>query len=60
MKKHVVTIVSELDDDLQAWTLCIDESDLVELMKKYDGKGCSVLGDADDIAEEIRETYKNK
>lgn len=53
-----ITIVSELDNSLQAWTLQIEESDLVQLMQKYEDKGCSVLGDAQDIAEEIKDIYK--
>ena len=53
MKTQTITIVSELGDDLQAWTFNISEADLIALMEKYDGKGSSVLGDVLDIAEEI-------
>lgn len=53
-----ITIVSKLSGNVQAWTLDIDESDLNELMQKYDGRGASVLSDADDIGEEIKQLYK--
>ena len=59
MKNQTITIVSELGDDLQAWTFDISEADLLALMEKYDGKGSSVLSDAEGIAEEIKDTYRN-
>ena len=58
MAHKTITIISELDDSLQAWTFNISEGDLVALMEKYDGKGCSVLDDAEGIAEEIKDIYK--
>lgn len=58
MKNQTITIVSELDNDLQAWTFNISEADLIALMEKYDGKGSSILSDAEGIAEEIKDTYK--
>ena len=57
MEYKTITIVTELGNDLQAWTFDIKETDLVQLMLKYDGHGCSVLCDADGIAEEIKDTY---
>ena len=54
----IITLVSKLNDDTQAWTFDIDEADLVQLMQKYDGKGVSVLDDADGIADEIKQIYK--
>lgn len=54
----IITIVSKLNDGTQAWTFDIKESDLCQLMEKYDGSGASVLSDADDIAEEIKTIYK--
>ena len=58
MEHKTITIVSELGNGLQAWTLDIKETDLVQLMLKYDGKGSSLLGDPEDIAEEIKGIYK--
>jgi hypothetical protein len=54
---QLITIVSRLGDELQAWTFDIDERDLNNLMLKYDCCGVSVLGDADDIGGEIKEIY---
>lgn len=53
-----ITIVSKLNGGVQAWTLDIEESDLNYLMEKYDGRGFSVLSDADDIGEEIKTLYR--
>lgn len=58
MEYKTITIVSELGNDLQAWTFEIKETDLVQLMLKYDGQGSSVLSDAEGIADEIKDTYK--
>ena len=54
----LITIISKLNDGVQAWTFDIDESDLAELMQKYDGRGGSVLDDAEGIAEEVKQIYK--
>ena len=58
MAHQTITIISELDNDIQAWTFQIEEADLIKLMEKYDGKGTSVVGDALDIAVEIDYFYK--
>ena len=58
MKTQTITIVSELGNDLQAWTFDISEADFNALMEKYDGKGSSVVGDVLDIAEEINYFHK--
>ena len=58
MEYKTITIVSQLGDDLQAWTFDIKETDLVQIMLKYDGQGTSVLSDAEGIAEEIKDIYK--
>ena len=58
MEYKTITIVSQLGNDLQAWTFDIKETDLVQLMLKYDGQGVSVLDDAEGIAEEIKDIYK--
>jgi len=57
MEYKTITIISEIDGDMQAWTFDIKEADLSELMEKYDGRGCSVLGDASDICGEILDIY---
>lgn len=58
MKKEEITIISEFGIDLQVWTFCIEESDLVYLMEKYASSGSSVLVDGETIAEEIEAIYK--
>ena len=40
MKTQTITIVSELGNDLQAWTFNISEADLLALMEKYQDKSC--------------------
>lgn len=54
----LITITNKLDNDIQLWTFDIKESDLIELMQKYDGRGESVLIDADDLPEDIKNYYK--
>ena len=56
----IITITNKLGDDVQLWTFEIRESDLVELMQKYDGRGESVLIDADELPEDIKPYYENK
>lgn len=58
MEHKTITIVSEIDGDLQAWTFDIKAADLFELMEKYDGRGVSICGDVQDIQNEITEIYK--
>lgn len=58
MEYKTITIVSEIDGDVQAWTFDIKEADLIELMEKYDGRGCSIRGDVQDITDEISDIYK--
>ena len=53
-----ITIISKLNGGVQAWTFDINEEDLAQLMQKYEGRGESVLSDADDIGEEIKTLYK--
>lgn len=53
-----ITIVNKLNGGVQAWTFDIEENDLNKLMEKYDGRGASVLSDADDIGEEIKTLYR--
>lgn len=54
----IITIVSKLNEDAQLWTLDVRESDLIDLMQKYDGRGESVLIDADDLPADIKHYYK--
>ena len=58
MSYRTITIVSEIENDLQAWTLEIEETDLFRLMQKYDSKGTSIRGDAEDISDEIKDIYR--
>ena len=58
MAYKTITIVSEIDGDLQAWTFDIKEADLSGLMEKYDGRGASICGDIQDITEEITKLSK--
>ena len=58
MEYKTITIVSEIDGDMQAWTFDIKSADLFELMEKYDGRGVSTRGDVQDIADEISEIYE--
>ena len=58
MEFKTITIVSEMGGDLQAWTFDIKETDLVQLMLKYDCHGASVCGDVQDIQKEIEDIYK--
>ena len=53
-----ITIANKLGEHVQLWTLDIDEKDLIALSEKYEGKGDSVLVDADDLPAEIKEFYK--
>lgn len=54
----IITITSKLDEDIQLWTFDIDEKDLVELCEKYGHRGESVLIDADELPEDIKNYYK--
>jgi hypothetical protein len=53
-----ITIISPLGDDLQVWTLYMTESEFSETFEKFAARGCSVLTDRDQVAEEIGEIYK--
>lgn len=54
----IITIISKLDEAAQAWTFDIDEKDLVKIMEKYGHRGESVLMDADELPQDIREYYE--
>lgn len=53
MKFETITIISQIENDLQAWTFQIEESDFLALVEKYGADGCSVRGSTNDIKEEI-------
>jgi len=54
----IITIISKLHDDAQAWTLDIKADDLEALARKYDGRGESVTLSADDLPDDIQHYYK--
>lgn len=54
----LITITSKLENDVQLWTFNIRESDLIELMQKYEGRGESVLIDAAELPEDIKHYYE--
>ena len=54
----LITLTSKLNNDVQLWTFDIRESDLIELMQKYDGRGESVLIDASELPDDIKNYYK--
>ena len=57
MAFQVITVISQMDGDLQAWTFQIDEQDLSDMVGKYSDSGCSVRGDAESIASEVLDIY---
>jgi hypothetical protein len=54
----VITILSKLNDDVQAWTFDIRESDLMVLMQKYGHTGEGVLLDADELPIDLQPYYE--
>ena len=58
MKYKTITIVSEIENDMQAWTFSIETADLFRIMEKYCSEGFSIRGDIEDITSEIKEIYK--
>lgn len=53
-----ITIISPLGEELQVWTLCMTEREFAETFEKFSHRGCSVLVNADEVAEEINDIYK--
>jgi len=53
-----ITIISELDDSLQVWTLNLTEEEMFEFCEKYGHRGCSVLTSSAELTEELRDIYK--
>ena len=54
----IITITNKLDESVQLWTFDIKEEDLIKLAEKYDGRGESVLIDADELPHDIKDYYK--
>ena len=57
MKTVYITIISEIENDLQTWTFPIDENDLYEIGEKYGHLGCSLRGNLDAILYDINQTW---
>lgn len=53
MTHKTITIVSEINGDMQAWTFDIEAADFAALVEKYGHCGCSVRGTIRDIADDI-------
>ena len=53
-----ITVISPLGDSFQVWTLHMTEEEFTEAFEKHADRGCSVLVDQDEVAEEIKEMYK--
>ena len=54
----LITITNKFGEDVQLWTFDIKEEDLIKLSEKYGSCGESVLIDADNLPEDIKEYYK--
>ena len=54
----IITITNKLGEDVQLWTFDIKEEDLIPIFEKYSTSGESVLIDADDLPNDIRDYYK--
>lgn len=53
-----ITVISPLNGSLQVWTLHMSEEEFTEAFEKYADRGCSVLVDQNEVADEIKEIYK--
>lgn len=58
MKYETITIISEIENDVQAWTFAIEEADLLALVEKYGARGCNVRTSAEDIGDTIQNIYR--
>lgn len=54
----IITIANKLGEAVQLWTFDIKEEDLIKIFEKYEGRGESVLIDADDLPDDIKDYYK--
>ena len=54
----IITITNKLENGVQLWTFDVKEEDLITLFEKYEGRGESVLIDADDLPNDIKDYYK--
>lgn len=57
MRHETITIISEIDGDVQAWTFAIEESDLYNIAEKYGAQGVSVRTTPDNIGTMIDNIY---
>ena len=53
-----ITIITEIGKSAQLWTFDIEDADLARIMEKYGDKGESVIVDADELHDEIKNYYK--
>ena len=54
----LVTVINEMDNGAQVWTLCLSEEEYSELFEKYAHRGISVIVDRDQVADEIEQFWK--
>ena len=59
-KYQEITIVSRIENDLQAWTFQIRQEDLINLIDRYGADGCSVRGSVENVADEIHQIYRKE
>ena len=57
MSHELITIISRIENDLQAWTFYITETDLLRLIDTYGSEGCNIRGDTQTMADEIQNVY---
>lgn len=53
-----ITVISPLGDSFQVWTRHMTEKEFSETFEKFAARGCSVLVDQNEVADEIKEMYK--
>ena len=54
----IITITNKLENGAQLWTFDIKEEDLIPIFEKYGAHGESVVIDADDLPNDIKDYYK--
>ena len=54
----IITITNKLGEGVQLWTFDIKEEDLIPIFEKYGDCGESVVIDADDLPNDIKDYYK--
>lgn len=53
-----ITIISPAFNGVQAWTLDIKPSEASEIFEKFDGRGESIILDADELPDDIKHYHK--